>query len=131
MPSVTRLLLPLTLALISACTTHKPASVTLQKQSQCPLSLRGGQQLLLVLPSNPSTGFRWTIRDAAPEVLSRQGPEVYSNPEEAGLVGSAGQSTWLFQARQKGEGRLQLTYERPWEVGVAPHDSFECRLKVR
>lgn len=124
-----RLLLPIGLTLLTACA-HKPASLTLQKQSQCPLRLHSGQQLVLILPSNPTTGFRWKIRDDAGNVLNKQGPEVYSNPEDAGLVGSAGQSTWLFQAAQAGKGRLHLTYERPWEIGVAPENSFDCALKV-
>ncbi|MBS7661518.1 protease inhibitor I42 family protein [Pseudomonas lalucatii] len=125
-----RLLLPLGLALLSACA-YQPGSLTVQKQSQCPLRLHSGQQLVLILPSNPTTGFRWVVRDSAAAVLASQGPEVYSNPEDAGLVGSAGQSTWLFNARQAGEGRLLLTYQRPWEVEVAPAKSFDCAISVK
>ena len=124
-----RLLLALSLALLGACA-QKPASVTLQQnqQSKCPLELRAGQQFILRLPSNPTTGFRWLLRDAAPQVLQSLGPEVYTNPEDAGVVGSAGISTWRFQVAQAGEGRLLLTYERPWEVGVAPAQRFDCLI---
>jgi inhibitor of cysteine peptidase len=127
-----RSLLLLGLALLTACA-QKPTSVTLQQdqQDECPLTLNGGQHLILTLPSNPTTGFRWTLRDAAPSVLQSLGPEVYSNPEDANLVGSAGQSTWRFQARQAGEGRLLLTYQRPWETGVAPVKTFNCSLRVK
>lgn len=126
-----RLPLLLGLALLSACA-HKPSSVTLQQnqQSKCPLTLYSGQQLILQMPSNPTTGFRWILRDAAPGALQSLGPEVYSNPEDAGLVGSAGQSTWRFQARQAGAGRLLLTYQRPWETGVAPAHTFDCALRI-
>ncbi|UTW07060.1 protease inhibitor I42 family protein [Pseudomonas benzenivorans] len=124
-----RLLLPIGLALLTACA-HKPSSLTVQKQNQCPLQLHSGQQLVLILPSNPTTGFRWVIRDGAERVLSSLGPEVYSNPEDAGLVGSAGQSTWLFNAKQPGEGHLLLTYQRPWEVEVAPAKTFDCPIRV-
>lgn len=127
-----RLLLPLGLALLAACA-QQPTSLTLHQaqQSNCPLTLRLGQQLILTLPSNPTTGFRWVLRDAAPGVLQSLGPEVYSNPEDAGLVGSAGQSTWRFQARQTGAGHLLLTYQRPWETGVAPAKTFDCSLRVK
>lgn len=120
------------LMLLSACA-QKPSSVNLQQdqQGKCPLTLDSGQQLILNMPSNPTTGFRWLIRDAAANVLQSLGPEVYSNPEDAGLVGSAGRSTWRFQAKQPGEGRLLLTYERPWEVGVVPAQRFECAIRVR
>jgi inhibitor of cysteine peptidase len=126
-----RLPLLLSLALLSACA-QKPTSVTLQQnqQGKCPMTLNKGQQLILNMPSNPTTGFRWLVRDAAANVLQSLGPEVYSNPEDAGLVGSAGRSTWRFQATQAGEGRLLMTYERPWEVGVAPARRFDCAIRV-
>src|SRR3990167_11112476 len=75
-----RLTVALSLALLSACA-QKPTSVTLQQnqQSKCPLSLHRGQQLILSMPSNPTTGFRWLVRDAATNVLQSLGPEVYSN----------------------------------------------------
>ena len=132
MTTAPRLLLPLGLALLTACA-QKPSSVTLQQnqQDKCPLALHVGQQLVLTLPSNPTTGFRWLLRDGATSVLRSLGPEVYSNPEDAGLVGSAGQSTWLFQVAQAGEGHLLLTYQRPWETEVAPAKTFDCPLKAR
>ena len=129
---VIRTALLLSLALLAACA-QTPSSVTLEQKQQgkCPLSLQLGQQFILRLPSNPTTGFRWLIRDSAANVLQSLGPEVYSNPEDAGLVGSAGRSTWRFQAKQPGEGRLLLTYQRPWEVGVVPAQSFDCTIRVK
>lgn len=129
---VIRTALLLSLALLAACA-QTPSSVTLEQKQQgkCPLSLQVGQQFILRLPSNPTTGFRWLLRDAAPQVLQSLGPEVYSNPEDAGLVGSAGVSTWRFQVAKAGEGQLALTYERPWEVGVVPAQRFNCTIKAR
>jgi inhibitor of cysteine peptidase len=127
-----RLILAFSLALLSACA-QKPTSVTLEQkqQSKCPLTLHVGQQFILRLPSNPTTGFRWLLRDSAPQILQSLGPEVYSNPEDAGLVGSAGVSTWRFEVTQAGEGQLALTYERPWEVGVVPAQRFDCTLNAQ
>ena len=130
---VLRLTLVLGLALLSACAQKSTTSLALhqKQQSQCPLTLHTGQQLILRMPSNPTTGFRWLVRDSAANVLQSLGPEVYSNPEDAGLVGSAGVSTWRFEAIQAGEGRLHLTYERPWEVGVVPAQRFDCQIRVK
>ena len=126
-----RLTVALSLALLAACA-QTPSSVTLEQnqQSKCPLSLHVGQQFNLRLPSNPTTGFRWLLRDSAPQVLQSLGPEVYSNPEDSGLVGSAGQSSWRFEAAQPGSGRLLLVYRRPWETGVAPAQTFDCQVTV-
>ena len=127
-----RLLLPLGFALVAGCAQQPTGPVVIQdQQSDCPLSLSPGQPLVLTLPSNPTTGFRWVVRDAATNVLQSLGPEVYSTPEDAGLVGSAGQSTWRFKASQPGEGRLHLDYQRPWETDVAPAESFDCRVSVK
>jgi inhibitor of cysteine peptidase len=129
---VPRLTVALSLALLTACA-QTPSSVSLEQkqQNKCPLSLQVGQQFILRLPSNPTTGFRWLLRDAAPQVLQSLGPEVYSNPEDAGLVGSAGISTWRFQVLKTGEGQLALTYERPWEAGVEPAQRFDCTIKAQ
>ncbi|MDP2242899.1 protease inhibitor I42 family protein [Pseudomonas sp.] len=130
MPNAHRLLLPLGFVLLSGCA-HQAGSLNVHQQSQCPLSLRSGQQVILTLPSNPTTGFRWVLRDGASSLLDSLGPEVYSNPEDAGLIGSAGQSTWRFLARQAGEGHLLLTYQRPWETEVAPAKTFDCPIRVK
>lgn len=124
-----RVLPLLGLALLAGCA-HNAGSQLVQKQSQCPLSLGVGDSLLLTLPSNPTTGFRWVLRDGADTVLESLGPEVYSNPEDAGLVGSAGLSTWRFSVKHVGSGHLRLTYQRPWETDVAPAQTFDCALKA-
>ncbi|UVE18790.1 protease inhibitor I42 family protein [Pseudomonas sp. LS44] len=127
-----RLLLPIGLALLAGCAQHS-ATVSLQEdqQSKCPLQLHDGQTLVLSLPSNPTTGYRWELKDAASQVLRSLGPEVYSNPEDVGLVGGAGLSTWRFFANIPGDGRLLLVYQRPWEADVAPAKSFDCAISVK
>ncbi|ROL91728.1 protease inhibitor I42 family protein [Pseudomonas chlororaphis] len=126
-----RLLLPLSLALLAACASQPKQNVTVENQSECPVQLSNGQNLILTLPSNPTTGYRWAIQDSAGGVLRRISPEVYSNPEDSGLVGSAGQSTWRFQAFAAGTGRLLLTYQQPWAPEVAPVKAFDCAISVK
>ncbi|CAD5109128.1 protease inhibitor I42 family protein [Zestomonas carbonaria] len=128
-----RLLLPFGLALLTACAQH-PTNVNLEPDDRkpcSPVALKVGQTLTLSLPSNPTTGFRWQLQDAAPSVLHSLGPEVYSTPEDAGVVGGAGESIWRFQARTPGEGRLLLVYLRPWETDVAPAKRVECQVSVK
>ncbi|MBK5301438.1 MULTISPECIES: protease inhibitor I42 family protein [Gammaproteobacteria] len=128
--SPTRLLIPLALALLSACATQSKQNVTVEKQSECPVQLNNGQNLILTLPSNPTTGYRWAIQDSAGGVLRALSPEVYSNPEDAGIVGSAGISTWRFQAFASGTGRLRLTYSLPWAPEVPAVKTFDCAIAV-
>ena len=123
---------PTAALLLSACAQQAPSTLTLENHpSHCqPLRLSAGQEFNLRLPSNPTTGFSWTLRaDGAPQ-LKLLGPEVYTVPEEAGLVGSAGVSTWRFRAVTPGEALLALDYARPWEIGVAPAQTLDCRIRV-
>ncbi|MBC9250179.1 peptidase inhibitor I42 [Pseudomonas alcaligenes] len=128
-----RLLLPCSLALLAACSSGPKPSVNMEEKQlgKCPMQLHSGQTLTITLPSNPTTGFRWVVADAAPGVLRSLGPEVYVTPEDAGLVGGAGQSSWRYQAYQVGQGRLLMQYQRPWEVGVAPAKTIDCAISVR
>ncbi|MEC4561580.1 protease inhibitor I42 family protein [Pseudomonas inefficax] len=125
-----RLLVPLSFALLSACA-HQPSQpVALDAESECPTRLQVGQTLTLTLPSNPSTGYRWRVENPAANVLQSLGPEVYSGPEED-VVGSAGVSTWRYQASGAGDGQLVLIYQQPWAADVAPVQTFDCRIVVR
>lgn len=125
-----RLLVPLSLALLAACAQQPRQIVSVEKQSQCPLKLKTGQTLILTLPSTPTTGYRWKVQTPTPGVLRSLGPEVYSNPEEVGLVGSAGQSVWRYQAANAGDGRLSMIYQQPWAPEVAPVQIFDCAITV-
>lgn len=130
--SAPRLLVPLSLALLAACAQQPQNKPTeLNADSECPKRLLVGQTLSLTLPSNPTTGYRWRVQDAAPGVLRSLGPEVYAAPEESGLVGTAGESTWRFQAQTAGDGHLVLVYQQPWAPEVTPVQTFDCAIKVR
>ncbi|AZL72573.1 protease inhibitor I42 family protein [Pseudomonas oryziphila] len=126
-----RLLVPLGLALLTACAQQPQRNVELDAESECPTRLQVGQTMTLTLPSNPSTGYRWLLQNPAPEILRALGPEVYSTPEEAGIVGSGGTSTWRFQAKAAGEGHLILVYQQPWAPEVRPVQTFDCAIRVK
>lgn len=130
---IRRASIPAAALLLAACAQQAPSTLTLDNHARhCqPLQLSPGQEFNLRLPSNPTTGFRWTLRaDAAPQ-LKLLGPEVYIVPEEAGLVGAAGVSSWRFRAVARGEAALGLDYARPWEREVAPARQFDCRIRVK
>jgi inhibitor of cysteine peptidase len=129
--SAARLFAPLSLALLSACTHTPPHHINLQAQNDCPLQLQTGQLLTLTLPSNPTTGYRWLVQNPATSVLRSLGPEVYSNPEDAGLVGSAGQSVWRFQVQAAGDSHLILVYQQPWAPEVRPVKTFDCAISAK
>lgn len=117
------------IALLSACASPSK-SVTVQEQTQCPLNLHVGQPMILSLPSNPTTGYRWAVREDAASVLKSLGPEVYS-ASQSDLVGGDGHSTWRFQATASGEAQLLLNYAQPWDTSTEPAETFDCLVRVR
>jgi inhibitor of cysteine peptidase len=125
-----RLLVPLSLSLLAACAQQPRHIVALEAQSDCPLSLKTGQVLMLTLPSTPTTGYRWQVQNPAQGILSSLGPEVYSNPEDKNMVGSAGQSIWRYRANSTGSGHLMMVYQQPWAPEVAPERTFDCVITV-
>lgn len=129
MPPV-RLITLLGLSLLTACAQQPAHNVTLEDQSDCPRQLHVGQQLIVSLPSNPTTGYRWAIQDSAGGVLRSLGPEVYTSSDNGQLLGSGGQSTWRFQVFAAGSGRLRLTSQQPWEPEAEPAQVFDCPITV-
>ncbi|ARQ73595.1 MULTISPECIES: protease inhibitor I42 family protein [Pseudomonas] len=129
MPPV-RLIPLLALSLLTACAQQPAHNVTLEDQSDCPQQLHVGQQLIVSLPSNPTTGYRWSIQDSAGGVLRSLGPEVYTSSDNGQLLGSGGQSTWRFQVFAPGSGRLRLTSQQPWEPEAEPAQVFDCPITV-
>lgn len=116
--------------LLSACASNSN-TLQVQNQAQCPLTLNKGQQLIISLPSDPTTGYRWLLRESADSVLKSLGPEVYSPGNNAELLGSDGHSIWRFSAVQAGEAPLLLTYVQPWDADAEPAQIFDCRVQVR
>ncbi|MGH8928190.1 MAG: protease inhibitor I42 family protein [Acidimicrobiia bacterium] len=90
------------------------------------IELSRGEQVELVLPGNPSTGYMWVVADASPVL------EVMGEPEfqpESDLVGAPGEFLFRFEAREPGTAQLLLTYERPFEESE-PLDTFEVEVTV-
>ncbi len=132
---VLRSLFLASLALLAACVgRHTPDAAVafdLSRQQQCPVVLAKGQLLIVTLPSNPTTGYRWLVQNPAPAALRSLGPEVYTNAEDAGIVGVAGQSVWRYRAQGPATGQLLMVLQQPWAPEVKPVQTFACDIEVQ
>lgn len=97
------------------------------------VSLRVRQETVVQLPSNPSTGYAWVLRDSARTVLELVGaPTFESKPTAPNIVGGGSVAEWHFRATRPGEATLLLEYRRPWEPDTVPAvKEFRVRLVVR
>lgn len=81
--------------------------------------LAQGDVIAVKLPSNPSTGYSWSIASNAPAILQSAGDPKFEPPEKA-KPGAGGSQTFEFRVAAGGGAWLQLVYRRPFEKDVAP-----------
>jgi inhibitor of cysteine peptidase len=77
------------------------------------VAARTGDELVLRLPENISTGYRWAVDDASPKILELE--NARSEPAPAAAVGAGGDALFRFRVVGGGSGKLSLKYWRQWE----------------
>ena len=78
------------------------------------------------LAGNPTTGYEWTVSQAAPAFL-RLVESTYAPDSNA--IGSGGLYTFRFETLQPGTTPLALLYRRSWET--TPSDqTFSLTLRI-
>lgn len=117
-------------ALSLGCTSTPPAAVELNaKDSGSTQQLAIGQELVITLTSNPTTGYRWAVDGTLPEQLEQVGESTYSS--ESTLAGAGGQEVWTFRGVQPGSAELRLKYWRSFEPTAQPPETFAVTVDVK
>lgn len=83
------------------------------------ISMTQGDALSIKLPSNPSTGYTWSIADNAPSVLQPEGDPRFE-PAPAARAGAGGFQTFDFRVAGGGAAWIRLVYRRPFEKDAPP-----------
>lgn len=87
-----------------------------------------GDELIVDLEGNPSTGYGWVNESETTGVLVEMGePEFITDSE---LIGASGTIRCRFEAAEPGTARLELAYRRSWEEGVEPEAWFSLTVVV-
>jgi inhibitor of cysteine peptidase len=96
------------------------------------VKLSAGQELVVTLESNPTTGYRWQVSEVDESVLTQTGEAEFQEAPKEGeqMVGVGGTETFRF-ASAPGSTTLTLVYHRSWETDVEPEDSFTVEVTVR
>ena len=82
------------------------------------LGLVVGQELIVTLTSNASTGFAWSIHATPADVLRVVGESEYI-PDQPVLPGSGGKERFRLEAVRTGRTTVRFEYRQPWDV-VSP-----------
>jgi inhibitor of cysteine peptidase len=105
--------------------------VATEKDDGQTLGVAKGQDLVVELPANPSTGYTWIVL-ALPSVVETVGEPAFESgaSESSMVVGAGGTMKLTFRAVEAGTGKLELGYMRPWETAVAPEQTYSLTLNV-
>jgi inhibitor of cysteine peptidase len=99
-----------------------------ESQSGSEVVVSTGDRILVILDSQPSTGYTWGITELDEAVVRRCGDPGFSASSD--VVGAPGVDRWPFKAEAVGETTLKMEYRRSWEGG-SPERRFEVKLIVQ
>ena len=99
--------------------------------------LTGQSALIVQVPSNPSTGYRWTLSLPAKAAnclsILKDGEflrDLKSANQAIPLVGAPGLQEWIIKPSCPGVFVLQWNNLRPWEKDQLPITTHQIRIEV-
>src|SRR4030042_5821537 len=93
------------------------------------INLKINDTVEINLESNPTTGYGWFLSDKTNEsIVSLVDSEYIASEKDEKMVGVGGYETFTFKAVSKGETRIILNHERPWEEDTEILETFEVTI---
>ncbi len=94
------------------------------------IDLKPGDQLVLLIPANATTGYQWVLKDDFETKFLQLVSTEYKAPDSE-LMGAGGTSIWGFNAIEEGVTTLAFEYLRPWETDVEPEIVLLIQVRVK
>ena len=89
--------------------------------------VRIGDEIIIQLAENPTTGYRWAVEPTAVPILTLE----HSRFTPSGTnPGTSGQRTLTFKAQQAGTAQLQFKLWQQWEGERSITDRFSVTIQV-
>ena len=90
-----------------------------------------GQNVVVKLPSNPSTGYKWSVVSTDRTFGYPSDTRFLKN---GGAVGSGGLERFSWKTKggisMVGEHSVKMEYKRPWETNASPAKTFSFKVKI-
>lgn len=119
------LLAAATAAPASAMQPHSPVFVDPAQ----PAAVQAGEEFFIALPSNVTTGYRWSQTVGDGKIVAYEG-NVYQPPAGAAM-GAPGQQLFIYHANRSGTTSIVLAYARPFEPGTPPAKTVTFNVSVQ
>ncbi len=89
-----------------------------------------GKTFMIVLDSNPTTGYAWELANPIDKDLIKWIGKEYL-PAKSRIPGAGGREVWSFIAEGSGRADIVFHYLRPWETQQSPAKvrTFHVRIK--
>ncbi len=87
-----------------------------------------GDDLDVMLPGNPTTGYAWELIPLDLNVLSRVKTKFFANNN---MMGAGGVEVITLHAVAAGKGEVKLIYHRSFEHDVEPLKTFELTVIIK
>lgn len=92
--------------------------------------LHQGEMFQVVLPENPTTGYRWLLTKSSSPKIALIREEYFADHHDYLMVGAGGTRKIVFQVREQGEAELVLFLRRYWEPEDEFADSFTLVFNI-
>lgn len=119
-------------------TAFAAAGVVVVDSNRKPIKVYSGQSFMILLKSNPSTGYSWSLV-GYDKNLVKLNSHNYVHPRSK-MMGAPGQEQWIFTANSQKKtcggscavnqvGHIRLKYARRFEKSKAPMTNFIVIVK--
>jgi inhibitor of cysteine peptidase len=130
---VRRICLPAALVLIASmvigCGSGGPKTYT---TSNTNITANVGEQFVIKLASNKTTGFQWSITGSLDTAVVKKVKSAYiAGKSTNNEVGVGGVEQWTFEAVGAGTTKIVMVYSRPFEKGVQPAQTVTFNVTVQ
>ncbi|HET9391897.1 MAG TPA: protease inhibitor I42 family protein [Candidatus Rubrimentiphilum sp.] len=107
-----------------------PVNTTVYTDPTVPVTIRAGQEFLIALPSNPTTGYSWTAKASNPDVAVFGSANERSGVRGRTVMGAGGQQIFVLDALHVGTAKVTFSYGRPWLKGTVPTRTQSFTIKI-
>ncbi len=94
------------------------------------LAAARGKDLRIEIPSNPTTGYSWSLMHQFDKKYLKLKTSTF-NPPKNPIPGAGGTEIWTFTALAKGSASIALQYKRPWEKDIPPAKIYVYDISIK
>jgi predicted secreted protein len=95
-----------------------------------PIVTKVGNDFLIVLQGNRTTGYTWVASVRGGAVVN-EGNAYRANAHAPGIVGSGGEEIFLFDAAHRGSATIVFRYVQPWIKNPVAGQTSTFKVTVR